>query len=219
MIKFAQHGNFGGKVDYLQQGKYGKDQLDYITAAQKDWMTNVDTKAANKLGRLLVSLENLSADDTGVSEFAMIYKFMKSLDETSTVLASEFRNASGAGRSALDNLMQWGDRQFTGTQLRPEQKQDILKAVTSVAHAHLTDTMLQNLDSVLKLSKQHGIEDKDMRGFLPNALGDYFKKYPSRRGRNTGGSSGNMGAAATDGKGADAQRQQTAEAVEAINKF
>ena len=73
-------------------GLLDKTQMDNIYKIQKDYTQIPAIKDANKISSLLVSLKNLAAQrkvtdptkSSGVAEFAMIYKFMKSLDETST---------------------------------------------------------------------------------------------------------------------------------------
>jgi hypothetical protein len=190
VVKFDKYGNFEGEVDYIKANKYDRNQLDFLSKRQDKWMTLPDTKAANKLGRLLVSLKTLADKGTGVAEFAMIYKFMKSLDETSTVLASEFRNAAGAGRSALENLEQWGDRQYKGDQLSEKQQTDIIAAVTEIAHAHLTNTIRPNMESYESLATGEGVELKDLKDALPNILEDYFKVNPYKGAAQTTGGTG-----------------------------
>ena len=186
VVKFDKYGNFEGEIDYIKAG-YGKAQLDFLSDKQDKWMSNPDIKAANKLGRLLQSLKTLEAQETGVAEFAMIYKFMKSLDETSTVLASEFRNAAEAGRSAIENLELWADKQFSGDQLSEEQQAHIIEAVTGIAHAHLTHTINENMGAYLSLAEEQGVKEQDLRDALPNILGDYFKKYPYKEAAQTTG--------------------------------
>ena len=127
--------------------------------------------------RLARSLRALADNETGVSEFAMVYKFMKSLDETSTVLASEFRNAREAGLSAFDSLELWGDKQFTGKQLDDEQKFEIVEAVRSVAFQRMEDINKMR-EAMLEKLQIEGISREDAEKMVPNALQDYFDDYP-----------------------------------------
>ena len=136
---------------------------------------------------MLVSLKNLAAQrkvtdptkSSGVAEFAMIYKFMKSLDETSTVLASEFRNASTAGRSFFANVGVAFQKQWDGVQLGESQKREILNSVIAVAHAKLTKVVTPLYNSkLLALNQLGGLPEDEARGYLVNPLHDYFELYP-----------------------------------------
>jgi hypothetical protein len=140
-------------------------------------MDSPEIRGARKMARLARSLKALADNKTGVSEFAMVYKFMKSLDETSTVLASEFRNAREAGLSAFDSLELWGDKQFTGKQLDDDQKFEIIEAVRTVAYQRLSqiNELRQGMIDRLMIQK---ISREDAENMVPNALQNYFNDYP-----------------------------------------
>lgn len=104
---------------------------------------------------------------SGVAEFAMIYKFMKSLDETSTVLASEFRNASTAGRSFFANVGVAFQKQWDGVQLGESQKREILNSVIAVAHAKLTEVVTPiYATKLLAMNKLEGCLKRKQKVFL-----------------------------------------------------
>ena len=168
--------------------------MDNIYKIQKDYTNIPAIKDANKIASLLVSLKNLAAQrkvgdpkkSSGVAEFAMIYKFMKSLDETSTVLASEFRNASHAGRSFFANVGVAFQKQWDGVQLGESQKREILNSVIAVAHAKLTEVVTPKYNSqLLALNKLGGLPEDEARGFLVNPLYDYFEKFPEDKVKST----------------------------------
>jgi hypothetical protein len=177
VIKLNKHGQFDS-IEYLDQKQYDEEQRTFLTRSREKWDSDTEVKAANKIARLATSLKELGDSGTGVAEFAMIYKFMKSLDETSTVLASEFRNAREAGLSAWRALMLWGDKQYEGTQLDPKQKSEIIAAVRAVAHSKLSQmndkqkTYLADAVGIQKISREDAIK------MYPNTIGDYFKKWP-----------------------------------------
>ena len=177
VIKLNKHGQFDS-IEYLDQKQYDEEQRTFLTRTREKWDSDTEVKAANKIARLATSLKELGDSGTGVAEFAMIYKFMKSLDETSTVLASEFRNAREAGLSAFRALMLWGDKQYEGTQLDPKQKSEIIAAVRAVAHSKLNQmngkqaTYLSDAVDNRKISREDAIK------MYPNTIGDYFEKWP-----------------------------------------
>ena len=177
VIKLNKHGQFDS-IEYLDRKQYDEEQRTFLTRTREKWDSDTEVKAANKIARLATSLKELGDSGTGVAEFAMIYKFMKSLDETSTVLASEFRNAREAGLSAWRSLMLWGDKQYEGTQLDPKQKSEIIAAVRAVAHSKLTQmndkqaTYLSDAVDNRKISREDAIK------MYPNTIGDYFEKWP-----------------------------------------
>ena len=173
VIKLNKHGQFES-IEYLSQAKFTPEQQDFLTRSREKWSTDTEVKAANKITRLVTSLDALAKDGTGVSEFAMIYKFMKSLDETSTVLASEFRNAAGAGLGAFDRLYLLGQKQWSGKQLTEDQQTDIIQAVRSVAYSRLTQ---MNTKQATYLADAGGkkISNEDAVKMYPNELATYFE--------------------------------------------
>jgi len=173
VIKLNKHGQFES-IEYLSQAKYEPSQQTFLTRSREKWSTDTEVKAANKITRLVTSLDALAKDGTGVSEFAMIYKFMKSLDETSTVLASEFRNAAGAGLGALDRLMLLGQKQWSGKQLTEDQQAHIIQAVRSVAYSRLAQ-MNTKQATYLADAKENGISNEDAVKMYPNELATYFE--------------------------------------------
>ena len=176
VIKLNKYGEFDS-IEYLSKKDYDQNQLSHMTTQSGKWSTDTEVKAANKIARLATSLKALADDETGVSEFAMIYKFMKSLDETSTVLASEFRNAAGAGLGAYDRLMLWGDNQYTGAKLTEEQQVHILQAVRGIAHSRLSG-MEKKRAVYLELADKNNISKEDAEKLFPNDLQQYFKNDP-----------------------------------------
>ena len=186
VINLDKYGNYDSK-DEIESGLLSKSQMDQVYKIQKDYTAIPAIKDANKMASLLVSLKNLAATrkvtdpnkSSGVAEFAMIYKFMKSLDETSTVLASEFRNASQAGRSFFANVGVAFQKQWDGVQLDQSQKQEILNSVKAVAYAKLTEVVTPQYNTKLKLlSMNGGLPDDEARGLLVNPLFDYFENHP-----------------------------------------
>ena len=173
VIKLNKHGQFES-IEYLSQAKFTPEQQDFLTRSREKWSTDTEVKAANKITRLVTSLDALAKDGTGVSEFAMIYKFMKSLDETSTVLASEFRNAAGAGLGAFDRLYLLGQKQWSGKQLTEDQQTDIIQAVKSVAYSRLKQ---MNTKQGVYLADAGGkkISKEDAVKMYPNELATYFE--------------------------------------------
>tara|TARA_R100001594_G_scaffold150345_1_gene211114 strand:- start:690 stop:2618 length:1929 start_codon:yes stop_codon:yes gene_type:complete len=180
VIKINKHGQFESLSWVETEKKYDKDQLTELSRINEKWLDSSEVKGANKITRLARSLRQLADNETGVSEFAMIYKFMKSLDETSTVLASEFRNARGAGLSAFDALMLWGDKQFTGKQLDDVQKYEIVEAVRTVARNRLK-LINENRESFVKRAEINKISRADAEAMMPNAIADYFKEFPENK--------------------------------------
>ena len=176
VIRINKHGNFDS-VEWLSENKYNESQLSTLSRIQEKWMDSPDIRGSRKIARLARSLKALTDNKTGVSEFAMVYKFMKSLDETSTVLASEFRNAREAGLSAFDALELWGDKQFTGKQLDDDQKLEIVESVRTVAYQRLKQ-INQLQDAMIEKAVLGGISEEDARKMLPNTLAEYFKVYP-----------------------------------------
>ncbi|MBT4050083.1 MAG: hypothetical protein HOE64_17180 [Nitrospina sp.] len=177
VIKLNKHGQFDS-IEYLSTNAYDESQLEFLTRSREKWSTDTEVKAANKITRLTTSLEALADDETGVSEFAMIYKFMKSLDETSTVLASEFRNAAGAGLGAFDRLMLWGDNQWTGKKLTEEQQDDILRAVRGVAYSRLEQMNNKQATYLADAVDNRKISKEDAEKMYPNNLATYFNNNP-----------------------------------------
>ena len=186
VIHLDKYGNYD-KVSEIPAGLLSNSQMDQVYKIQKDYTAIPAIKDANKIASLLVSLKNLAATrkvtdpskSSGVAEFAMIYKFMKSLDETSTVLASEFRNASQAGRSFFANVGVAFQKQWDGVQLGESQKQEILNSVKAVAYAKLTKVVTPHYNTKLKLlSMNGGLPDDEARGLLVNPLFDYFENHP-----------------------------------------
>ena len=186
VIHLDKYGNYD-KVSEIPVGLLSKTQMDQVYKIQKDYTQIPAIKDANKIASLLVSLKNLAAQrkvtdptkSSGVAEFAMIYKFMKSLDETSTVLASEFRNASHAGRSFFANVGVAFQKQWDGVQLGESQKTEILNSVKAVAYAKLTEVVTpQYASKLLAMNKLGGLPEEEAKGFLVNPLYDYFERFP-----------------------------------------
>ena len=186
VIHLDKYGNYD-KVSEIPSGLLSKTQMDQVYKIQKDYTQIPAIKDANKIASLLVSLKNLAAQrkvtdptkSSGVAEFAMIYKFMKSLDETSTVLASEFRNASHAGRSFFANVGVAFQKQWDGVQLGESQKTEILNSVKAVAYAKLTEVVTpQYASKLLAMNKLGGLPEEEAKGFLVNPLYDYFERFP-----------------------------------------
>ena len=176
VIKLNKHGQFES-IEYLDQKKYDESQRTFLTRSREKWESDTEVKAANKIARLATSLKELGDSGTGVAEFAMIYKFMKSLDETSTVLASEFRNARQAGLSAWRGLMLWGEKQFEGTQLDKKQKDQIIAAVRAVAHSKLSQMNNKQKVYLADAVENNKISREDAIKMYPNEIADYFDKW------------------------------------------
>ena len=176
VIKLNKHGQFDS-VDWIENIQYSDSQLSSMSRVQEKWMDSPEIRGGRKMVRLARSLRALADNKTGVSEFAMVYKFMKSLDETSTVLASEFRNAREAGLSAFDALELWGDKQFTGKQLDDQQKFEIVEAVRTVAYQRMND-INEMRESMIQTLVNRNVSREDAEKMVPNALQDYFDQYP-----------------------------------------
>lgn len=175
VIRLDKHGQFA-EISYIDSTKYTKDQHSTISRMQEKWVTNPEYKGAAKIARLARSLSALADEQTGVAEFAMVYKFMKSLDETSTVLASEFRGASNAGLSAIRALMRWGDQKMKGTMLDEKQQKHIVEAVRKIAYQRLGALNKQRKTSI-EVGVGQNILKEDMEKILANPLQDYFDTF------------------------------------------
>lgn len=176
VIRINKHGQFES-INYIDGSKYTEKQHASISRIQEKWVSNTNYKGAAKITRLAKSLKALADEGTGVAEFAMVYKFMKSLDETSTVLASEFRGASNAGLSAIRALMRWGDQKMKGTMLDSTQQRHIVEAVRKVAYQRLNSINEERL-AAIKVGQGQNISQEDLEAVMPNPLQDYFNNNP-----------------------------------------
>ena len=191
VLRINKHGEFDS-LDWIKDVKYTDSQMSSMARVQEKWMDSPEIRGGRKMVRLARSLRALADNKTGVSEFAMVYKFMKSLDETSTVLASEFRNAREAGLSAFDALELWGDKQFTGKQLDETQKFEIVEAVRTVAYQRMNDINDMRTSMIARLVEE-GIRKEDAEKMVPNALQGYFDDYPYEGTTGLGDSGGTGG--------------------------
>jgi hypothetical protein len=191
VLRINKHGEFDS-LDWIKDVKYTDSQLSSMARVQEKWMDSPEIRGGRKMVRLARSLRALADNKTGVSEFAMVYKFMKSLDETSTVLASEFRNAREAGLSAFDALELWGDKQFTGKQLDDDQKFEIVEAVRTVAYQRMNDINDMRTSMIDRLVEE-GVRVEDAEKMVPNALQGYFDQYPYTGTTGLGDSGGTGG--------------------------
>tara|TARA_R110002167_G_scaffold258575_2_gene465134 strand:+ start:5763 stop:8213 length:2451 start_codon:yes stop_codon:yes gene_type:complete len=177
VIKINKHGQFAS-LDYIDsEQRYKPIQLQTLSKVNDKWLDSPDVKGGRKIARLARSLKALTDNNTGVSEFAMIYKFMKSLDETSTVLASEFRNARQAGLSAFDALELWGDQKMTGKQLDDDQKMEIVESVRTIAYQRLSEVN-DIRESLIERATNTGVSREDAEKMMPNPLQEYFDDNP-----------------------------------------
>ena len=183
IVRLDKHGNLKGTLEesitYHKLEKLNKEQRGYVKDLSKDWNTSVEVKQANKMAILLQSLEGLGAEQSGVKEFAMIYKFMKSLDPTSTVLASEFKNAATAGLAWHTSLKQWAQKGLQGIQLQPKIKAEIIAGVKELARKHWVAMDGQGLGDIrtrhLANAKLLGLDENDASPLFKTALDDIFK--------------------------------------------
>jgi len=184
IVQLDKHGNLKGSpeesISYHKLQKLNKEQRGYVRQISQDWHTSVEVKQANKVAVMLKTLETLGEGENGVREFAMIYKFMKSLDPTSTVLASEFKNAATAGLGWATSLKQWGQKGIFGTQLQPEIKADIIEGVRRIARMHweaLDGAGLGNKRiTALQTAELMGIDNNTASPIFRTGLDDIFKK-------------------------------------------
>jgi hypothetical protein len=177
VIKINKHGQFAS-LDYIDsEQRYKPIQLQTLSKVNDKWLDSPDVKGGRKIARLARSLKALTDNNTGVSEFAMVYKFMKSLDETSTVLASEFRNAREAGLSAFDALELWGDNKMTGKQLDDDQKMEIVESVRTIAYQRLSEVN-DIRESLIERATNTGVSREDAEKMMPNPLQEYFDANP-----------------------------------------
>ena len=183
IVRLDKHGNLKGTLEesitYHKLEKLNKEQRGYVKDLSKDWNTSVEVKQANKMAILLQSLEGLGAEQSGVKEFAMIYKFMKSLDPTSTVLASEFKNAATAGLAWHTSLKQWAQKGLQGIQLQPKIKAEIIAGVKELARKHWVAMDGQGLGDIrtrhLANAKLLGLDANAASPLFKTSLDDIFK--------------------------------------------
>jgi hypothetical protein len=184
IVRLDKHGNLKGSpeesITYHKLQKLKPLQQGYVRQISQDWHTSVEVKQANKVAVMLRTLEGLGKGDNGVREFAMIYKFMKSLDPTSTVLASEFKNAATAGLGWATSLKQWGQKGLFGTQLQQKIKADIIAGVRIIARMHweaLDGAGLGNKrTTALATADLMGIDNNTASPIFRTGLDDIFKR-------------------------------------------
>lgn len=97
-----------------------------------------------------------SRDNTGASDIAMVYSFMKMLDPTSVVREGEFATAENAG-GVPTQIMTMYNRALTGERLAPEIRQQFLQQA-----ARQYEQQLQTYQAVRQqfqeLARQYGID-------------------------------------------------------------
>ena len=175
IIKLDKNGEFISE-EYLPRGELSEDQQRYIVSEGNDWDDSQLVVQSNKLASLLRGLENLSSDDSGTKEFAMIYQFMKSLDPNSTVLASEFANARNSGLSWVQALKQNADKGATGSALTDKQKKGIVDAVKEIAKG-FHESIKGARETEIKRAKTvfANLDEDTLDPFFSTGLDDYYQ--------------------------------------------
>ncbi len=106
-------------------------------------------------------LKRLSSDDTGASDMAFIYNFMKALDPSSSVKEGEYKSASEIG-GITDNVRNKLRQFWDGGKLNAEQRASMVQAASGAVDGYRV-----NFDSRVRLHRQLATQ----RGIRPDDIG------------------------------------------------
>lgn len=85
-----------------------------------------DMKDFNTARQAFSRLQTAASDNTGTSDIALVYNFMRTLDPTSTVREGEFATAQNSG-SLPQSVMNAYNKALKGERLQPEQRQQFVQ--------------------------------------------------------------------------------------------
>lgn len=85
-----------------------------------------DMKDYNTARSAFSRLQTAANDNTGASDIALVYNFMRTLDPTSTVREGEFATAQNSG-SLSQSVMNAYNKALKGERLQPEQRQQFVQ--------------------------------------------------------------------------------------------
>jgi hypothetical protein len=97
---------------------------------------------------------------SGFGDHALIFRYMKFLDPTSTVREGEFATVEQTG-SVPDMVVNMYNKAISGQKLRPEQRQEIVNATLSTYPAYIEDYANQ-LQPFIERAGQYGVDTKQL---------------------------------------------------------
>ena len=100
-------------------------------------------------------IQAANQDNTGASDIAMVYSFMKMLDPTSVVRECEFATAQNAG-GVSDQMRSMYNRAISGERLTPEIRASFVQQSTAQYQQQL-QSYEQTRQTYRKLAEEYGI--------------------------------------------------------------
>lgn len=144
-----------------------KIQTEMASDLRKEWESNKLTINTRQISqayeRIQASAKQITEDDFGAGDLALIFNYMKMLDPGSAVREGEFANAENSGGISrkVANLY---NKLRTGKRLDPAVRQDFLNRSHALMNAQLKTQEKFN-QRMLKLAAKSDVEGEDVVDF------------------------------------------------------